>query len=228
MTAGEYALLEVTDTGTGITEEVKLHVFEPFFTTKEKGKGTGLGLSMVYGAVRQNRGFIEIDSAPGRGSTFRIFLPTARRDATSERRDGARVEPLQSGSETILLVEDEPAVRRLAARILQGAGYRVISCGDGAEALAAARGEEGAIDLFVSDVVMPGMDGPTVVRELSALRPGTPVLFVSGYLGNSNDIVEQLARKGAPVLAKPFTPAELSGAVRKALDAARLKAASSR
>ena len=217
---GEYAVLAVTDTGTGMTEEVKQHVFEPFFTTKEKGKGTGLGLATVYGAVRQTRGFIEIDSAPGKGSTFRIYLPCARAGAASERREGGTVEPLRSGSETILLVEDEPAVRRLAARALEEAGYRVLSCPDGAAALATARGEQGKIHLVVSDVVMPGMDGPSLVREFATLRPDARVLFVSGYLGNSNDVLDQLARKGATVLAKPFTPAALSNAVRAALDAA--------
>jgi CheY-like chemotaxis protein len=220
MPAGEYAVLSVTDTGTGMTEEVKQHVFEPFFTTKEKGKGTGLGLATVYGAIRQNRGFIEIDSAPGQGSTFRVFLPSARADAANERREGRSVEPLRTGTETILLVEDEPAVRRLAARALEEAGYRVLACADGAEAVAVARGEKGRIHLVVSDVVMPGMDGPAVVQEIARVRPDARVLFVSGYLGNANDVLEQLARKGAPVLAKPFTPAALSNAVRSALDAA--------
>jgi PAS domain S-box-containing protein len=220
MTAGDYAVLSVTDTGTGMSEEVKQHVFEPFFTTKEKGKGTGLGLATVYGAVRQNRGSIEIDTALGRGSTFRIYLPCARPGAANEAREGSTVEPLRSGSETILLVEDEPAVRRLATRALEEAGYHVIPCADGAEALALARRERAPIDLVVSDVVMPGMDGPSVVRELAAICPGARVLFVSGYLGSSNDIVEQLARRGSPVLAKPFTPAALSVAVRAALDAA--------
>jgi PAS domain S-box-containing protein len=220
MAPGEYAVLSVTDTGTGMTEEVKQHVFEPFFTTKEKGKGTGLGLATVYGAVRQNRGLVEIDSAPGKGSTFRIFLPSARAVAVNERREAGSVEPLRPGTETILLVEDEPAVRRLASRALEEAGYHVLSCADGAEALAVAGREKGPIHLVVSDVVMPGMDGPSVVGEISKLRPGARVLFVSGYLGNANDVLERLARKGAPVLAKPFTPAALSNAVRAALDAA--------
>jgi PAS domain S-box-containing protein len=220
LAAGEYAVLTVSDTGSGMTEEVKQHVFEPFFTTKEKGKGTGLGLATVYGAVRQNRGFIELDSAPGRGTTFRIFLPCARTGAANQAREAGTVEPLRSGSETILLVEDEAPVRRLGARVLEEAGYRVIACGDGPEALAAARREQGPIHLVVSDVVMPVMDGPTLVRELTALRPGARVLFVSGYLGLANDVLDQLARKGAPILAKPFTPATLSNAVRAALDAA--------
>jgi PAS domain S-box-containing protein len=218
--AGEYAVLTVTDTGTGMSEEVKQHVFEPFFTTKEKGKGTGLGLATVYGAVRQNRGLIELDSAPGRGTTFRILLPCARRGAANEARESGSVEPLRGGSETILLVEDDPAVRRFAARALEEAGYHVIACADGAEALAVAERDPGPIDLVLSDVVMPGMDGPTLVRALARVCPAARVLFVSGYLGHGNEAIDELARKGAHLLAKPFTPAALSNAVRAALDAA--------
>jgi PAS domain S-box-containing protein len=215
---GEYAVLTVTDTGSGMTEEVRQHVFEPFFTTKEKGKGTGLGLATVYGAVRQNRGLIEVESEVGRGTTFRIYLP--RSEARGPQAQAAGVEPLRGGHETILLVEDEPAVRRLAARALEEAGYRVLACAGGEEALAAAREERGPIHLVVSDVVMPGMDGPTVVRELTAVRPTARVLYVSGYLGNANEVLDQLARRGVTVLPKPFTPATLSSAVRTALDAA--------
>jgi PAS domain S-box-containing protein len=215
---GEFAVLTVTDTGCGMTEEVRQHVFEPFFTTKEKGKGTGLGLATVYGAVRQNRGFIEVESEVGRGSTFRIYLP--RSDARGPAANDPGVQPLRGGHETILLVEDEPAVRRLAARALEEAGYRVIACAGGEEALAAARRERSPIHLVVSDVVMPGMDGPTVVRELAAVLPSARVLYVSGYLGDANEVLEQLARKGVTVLPKPFTPATLSSAVRSALDAA--------
>jgi PAS domain S-box-containing protein len=217
--AGEYAVVSVRDTGCGMSDEVRAHIFEPFFTTKETGKGTGLGLATVYGAVTQNQGFVEVDSLLGRGSTFRVYLPRAEADEATDR-PRAALGPLRGGRETILLVEDEAPVRRLASRVLQQVGYRVIPCSSAEEALGAARRESGPIHLFLSDVVMPGMDGPTLVRELARVRPEARVLFVSGYLGNSNQALDELARSGASVLAKPFTPATLSEAVRSVLDAA--------
>ena len=218
VTPGEYVVVSVRDSGCGMSDEVKAHIFEPFYTTKETGKGTGLGLATVYGAVTQNRGFVEVDSAPGRGSTFRIYLPRAQ-EAEAVDRPRAALAPLRGGRETILLVEDEAPVRRLASRVLQQVGYRVIACSGADEALGAARRENGPIHLFLSDVVMPGMDGPTLVRELSRVRPEARVLFVSGYVGNANQALDELARSGASVLAKPFTPASLSEAVRNVLDA---------
>ena len=217
---GEFAVLAVTDTGSGLSEEVKQHLFEPFFTTKERGKGTGLGLATVYGAVAQNHGFLEVESELGRGTTFRIHLPRARADEAAARPRLAPTEPVPGGSETILLVEDEAPVRRLASRTLERAGYRVIACASGGEAIAAAARERGPIHLVLSDVVMPGMDGPTLVRELASIRPDARVLFVSGYSGDSSHALEQLAQDGAIVLEKPFTPATLSKAVRTVLDAA--------
>ena len=217
---GRYAVVSVSDTGCGMTDEVKRHIFEPFFTTKETGKGTGLGLATVYGAVAQNRGFVQVESEPGRGTRFRIFLPSVEDERGEGLSGSAGPEPVTAGTETILLVEDEEPVRRLASRVLRRAGYRVIACGDGWEAIAAARRESGPIHLILSDVVMPGMDGPSLVRELSSMLPRARVLFVSGYSGDSSQALEDLARNGATVLSKPFTPAILSKAVRTALDAA--------
>jgi len=215
---GDYAVITVADSGCGMGDDVKQHIFEPFFTTKEKGKGTGLGLSTVYGAVVQNRGFLQVESEEGRGTAFHVYLP---RVAGEEAGDGPRPaapETAPGGDETILIVEDEAPVRRLASNALERAGYRVIACASGGEALTAARGERGPIHLVLADVVMPGMDGPTLVSELVSIRPDARVLFVSGYLGDSSEALERIARSGATLLAKPYTPASLSKAVRTVLD----------
>jgi two-component system cell cycle sensor histidine kinase/response regulator CckA len=217
---GDYAVVEVADSGCGMTDEVKQHIFEPFFTTKERGKGTGLGLATVYGAVVQNHGFVQVDSEPGRGTIFRVHLPRVPDGEPAARPHLATPPPVPGGSETILIVEDEASVRRLATRTLQRAGYRVIACASGGDAIVAAKREPGPIHLLLSDVVMPGMDGPTLVRELAAIRAVGRVLFVSGYSGESSQALERLAQDGANVLSKPFTPATLSRAVRSALDAA--------
>ncbi len=216
--AGAYVAIEVTDTGEGMDEETKKRIFEPFFTTKGPGKGTGLGLATVYGIVRQSRGGIVVESELGRGSTFRILLP--RVDAPAELTESAPVVAARSaGAETILVVEDEEIVRELVCEILRGHGYRVLATDRGTEAERLARAENGRIDLLISDVVMPGMNGGEVARRVCELAPRARVLFVSGY--SENDMADQgLGALEFQVLQKPFTPATLAGKVREVLDGA--------
>jgi len=214
----DYSALSVTDTGCGIAASVLGKVFEPFFTTKEVGKGTGLGLSTVYGIVKQSGGFIFADSKVGEGTRFVIYLPVHREDATAAkpRRVPKPKEHELWGSGTVLLVEDEPMVRGVAERALTRHGYTVITAENGEEALEVlARGEE--IVLLISDVVMPAMDGPTMVREARKSRPDLKILFMSGYaeeqLRNSIDI------DNVAFLPKPFSVQELAEATRRAMAA---------
>ncbi len=212
---GRYALLSVSDTGTGMDEETKARIFEPFFTTKEVGKGTGLGLAMVHGIIKQSGGHIVVDSEPGRGTTFNIYLPAVEGlRATGKSHAGADV---PRGAETILLVEDEEAVRRLAKMALRNAGYTVLEASHGGEAVRLAEAHKGPIHLLVSDVVMPEMGGRLLAERLSASRPGLKVLFVSGY---TDDAVVRhgIVESEMFFLHKPFSPAGLSGKVREALD----------
>jgi two-component system cell cycle sensor histidine kinase/response regulator CckA len=212
----DYSALSVTDTGTGIAPNVLGKIFEPFFTTKEVGKGTGLGLSTVYGIVKQSGGFIFADSKIGEGTRFVIYLPVHREEraaAPSRTRVKAKKDELW-GSGTVLLVEDEPTVRSVAERALTRHGYKVMTADNGEEALEIlGQGEE--IDLLISDVVMPGMDGPTVVREARKSRPEIKILFISGY-------AEEQLRKSIDIenvnfLAKPFSVSELAEAARRAV-----------
>jgi len=210
---GPYVLLSVTDTGTGMDEATLGRLFEPFFTTKEKGKGTGLGLSTVYGIVRQSGGHVWAESEVGRGTTFRVYLP--RVEAT----DGAQPRPDQAvarGTETVLLVEDQPEVRQLALHALSLYGYRVLSAANGAEALAIARQEACRIELVLSDVVMPGMTGPDLAKAMEPIRPGIKVLLMSGYSDEASmpgGIPADLA-----YIQKPFTPETLARKIRQVLD----------
>jgi PAS domain S-box-containing protein len=212
-----YVAIEVSDTGHGMDEATCARIFEPFFTTKAPGKGTGLGLATVYGIVRQSGGHVRVKSAPGRGTTFRILLPAPPQiapQAPSKESDRA---PASGGRETLLLVEDEPAVRAIALRILEGAGYRVLVASSGAEAIGLAARHEGPIDLLVSDVVMPGMNGRQLADELLRVRRGLRVLFMSGYaeaaLGDRG-----LAQGTEGLLDKPFTRDTLTRTVRAVLD----------
>jgi CheY-like chemotaxis protein len=212
---GRYAVLSVADTGVGMDEETRRRVFEPFFTTKETGKGTGLGLAMVYGIVTQSGGHITVASDLGRGTTVSIFLPLIEEDLPS----GVLVAELpvmSQGTETVLLVEDEPTVRRIARRALFDRGYRVIEAEDGVTALEVARTHRGLIDLLLTDVVMPRMSGPELAAELQRELPGLRVLFMSGYARDAFDG----GALGADVnfLAKPFTPDRLASRVRQVLD----------
>jgi CheY-like chemotaxis protein len=215
--SGKQVMLSVADSGIGMTEEVKAHLFEPFFTTKEKGKGTGLGLATCYGIIEQSGGRIEVDSTVGEGTTFRIYLP-----ATTEACDSlpavAEDHRLPCGTETVLLAEDEPAVRSMIATILQQQGYTVLQASNGAEALKIAEEHhKTGIDLLLTDVVMPQMGGVELAGRFCTEYPSTRVIFTSGYsdqpimtLNNSNTRVD--------FLQKPFMPAALASKVREVLD----------
>jgi two-component system cell cycle sensor histidine kinase/response regulator CckA len=214
---GEYAALIVTDTGSGMTDDVRHRIFEPFFTTKEVGKGTGLGLSTVYGIVKQSSGHIDVSSEPGKGTTFRVHFP---RGAVGNLAEAAaeRARPTH-GAETVLLVEDEPMVLNLASRVLRSHGYRVLVASNATEALQVARDHAGTVDLLLTDVVMPGMPGPELAATLEQLTPGLRVLYVSGY---ADDSVARLgAEEGISFLAKPFTGEALAARVREVLDQPR-------
>ena len=209
---GLYVVLMVSDTGVGMSPEVKSRLFEPFFTTKEAGKGTGLGLSTVYGIVKQSEGSVWVYSEPGRGTTFRMLFPAV--EAEGELAPPAPVE-VSSGNETILLAEDEPGVRGFVRQTLERHGYTVLETSNGREALELARKHTGPIHLLMADVVMPEMDGAELADQFGADRPGVPVLFMSGYA----DHLGRSERMGAGYLQKPFTSASLLTQVRAVLDA---------
>ncbi len=213
---GPYVLLEMTDNGSGMSQDTLQMIFEPFFTTKPMGVGTGLGLATVYGIVEQSGGFIRVSSAPGQGSTFRIYLPRIEDAAGTE---NGRLAPQASaaGNETVLVVEDQPQVRKLALAILRKNGYRLLEAGNGPEALALADGFMGNIDLLVTDVVMPGMTGRELACILQDARPSLKVLYTSGY--SSEVIAKQgMLDAGVVYLPKPFAPAVLAEKVREALE----------
>jgi two-component system, cell cycle sensor histidine kinase and response regulator CckA len=211
---GRYAVLTVTDTGQGIAEAVKDRIFEPYFTTREIGKGAGLGLATVYGIVKQSDGFIEFDSEPGRGTTFRIYMPLVEDPSTTELpRDAAHSRVVERGKETILLVEDEASVRALLVAVLRRQGYTLIVGCDGQNALLEVERHTGPIHLIVTDVVMPGMKGPELVARLSTPDTRFRVLYVSGYTSDAVPL-----SPGTSFLQKPFTPAALARRVREVLD----------
>jgi PAS domain S-box-containing protein len=212
---GAYALLTVSDSGSGMTDEVKARLFEPFFTTKEVGKGTGLGLSVVFGIVKANGGHIEVESQPGRGSTFRVYVPQVMESARPEVAAAGPGLPTP-GSETILLVEDEEVVRNLTRTVLQRSGYRVLEASDGLEALQLSDRHTGPIHLLVTDVVMPHMNGRDLAQQVTRRRPATKVLYMSGYTGPANE----LPGADAAFIPKPFAPDALARQVRALLDQA--------
>jgi CheY-like chemotaxis protein len=214
---GQYVELEVTDTGCGMDGETLERIFEPFFTTKEMGKGTGLGLATVYGIVKQSGGYIWAASQPNRGASFHILLPRVEESPDSPPESPTSAD-LPGGSGTILLTEDEDSLRELTAEFLREAGYHVLLARDGAEAYEIAREYEGAIDLLLTDVVMPRMNGPALAEQLHHLRPATPVLFISGYSGEPYDTPHALG-PGSQVLAKPFRREQLLQAVREVMQA---------
>jgi PAS domain S-box-containing protein len=213
---GPYVMISVSDTGTGMDRETLKHIFEPFFTTKEKGKGTGLGLATVYGIVSQSEGRIWAYSEPGQGTTFRIYLPRITRTGETEA-VSVPPEPASLGSETVLVVEDERAVRLVAVGNLRKAGYQVLEAGDGEEALRLASAHEGPIHLVLSDVLMPGIHGPELVKRLEESRPGIRALFMSGHADDAL-LHHGILEGGLSFLEKPFTRQELTKKVREVLD----------
>ena len=215
---GGYVMLAVTDSGTGMDVQTQSHLFEPFFTTKVQGQGTGLGLSTVYGIVRQSGGEITVYSEPGQGTCVKIYFPAVT-EATIDDVAENLPETTSSGSETILLVEDEEAVRKLVRRTLEKHGYELLVASSGAEALELARNYAAPIQLVISDVVMPQMGGRAVAEKLRAARPGIPVLFISGYTENTMMRGGTLGESEA-FLQKPFTPVSLARRVREVLDRA--------
>ena len=210
---GLFVELLVRDTGIGIPAEVQGHIFEPFFTTKPKGAGTGLGLSMVYGFVRQSGGTVTVQSAPGRGSTFSLLLPRTDDTTPSGPPTPRTLSAATQGSGTVLIAEDERALRRLSATVLRQAGYQTIEASDGQQALDLYTVHSHSIVMVVTDVVMPRMGGIELAKRLRALRPEIPLLFVTGYVEQSETLHEQ----GTPVLLKPFSPDSLLKAVTAAL-----------
>jgi len=217
MEPGRFVLLSVSDTGCGMEAEVRQHLFEPFFTTKEPGRGTGLGLATVYGIVKQSGGYVWVYSEPGKGSTFKIYLP--RIDMPAEPSVGRRTGG-HRGDETILVVEDEEAVRRLTERILTSAGYRVMSASSGEEALRLTAGCQDRIDLLLTDVVMPGMNGRELAERMTQEMPSLAVLFMSGYTDESISH-HGVLDSGVRIVSKPFSSAELTQRVRECLDEVR-------
>jgi signal transduction histidine kinase/ActR/RegA family two-component response regulator len=202
MKAGEYVLLSVSDTGHGMSAETKSKIFEPFFTTKEPGKGTGLGLATVYGVVKQSGGFIWVDSEPGAGARFDIYLPATRGRATEQAK--TMIDPRPGGSGTILLVEDEPSVRELAREFLTSAGYEVIDAENGEAALEVAARHRGAINLLLTDIVMPRLGGAELGKRLRITRPQLRVVYMSGYAQYSESSEEPQITE-ASLLQKPFS-----------------------
>jgi two-component system, cell cycle sensor histidine kinase and response regulator CckA len=211
---GSYVILSVSDNGCGMNQEIQEHIFEPFYTTKGVGQGTGLGLATIYGIVKQNSGFINVYSEPGRGTTFRIYFPQYSGKVGAI--DSDKVQALQQGVETILLVEDESAILRLGKRMLERLGYRVLAAGTPGEALRLAEQNPGVIDLLMTDVVMPEMNGRDLARRLLSLYPDIKRLFMSGYTA---DVIAHhgVLDEGVYFIQKPFSKAELSAKVREAL-----------
>jgi CheY-like chemotaxis protein len=215
---GEYVLLSITDTGMGMTDEVKTRLFEPFFTTKEQGKGTGLGLATVYGIVKQSGGHVALDSELGKGTTFRVYLPRVQ-EAAEASHQRTETGEMPVGSETVLVVEDEETLRTLAVSVLGELGYHVREATDGEHALQLVAQNNGSpIHLLVSDLIMPRVGGQELAEQLRRINPTLKVMFTSGYM-------ESIVRESVSLtpsdtlLEKPFTPSMLARRVREVLDA---------
>ena len=211
---GEYALIAFTDTGAGMHRETREKIFEPFFTTKEVGKGTGLGLSMVYGIIKQHEGYINVYSEPGSGTTFRIYLPLI--EARVEKIKPEVIQPVETGMETVLLAEDETAVREFTKKMLEEYGYHVITAPDGQEAINEFKAHKDKIQLLLLDVIMPNKNGKEAYEEIRKIMPDIKVLFMSGYpadIIHKHDIIE----KGFAYIEKPASPTKLLRKIREVL-----------
>jgi two-component system cell cycle sensor histidine kinase/response regulator CckA len=213
---GEYVRLTVSDNGCGMDTETRAHIFEPFFTTKGVGEGTGLGLSTVYGIVKQNNGYIDVDSAPGQGTIFKIYLPRHAGQVVEDRKAASAEIPKGSG-ETVLLVEDEPAILNIAKRMLELLGYSVLAAHRPAEAIRLAEAHVGEIHLLMTDVVMPEMNGRDLAKTLLSPYPRLTALFMSGYTA---DVIAHrgVLDEGVCFIQKPFSIKDLAAKIRQALD----------
>jgi two-component system, cell cycle sensor histidine kinase and response regulator CckA len=217
---GRFSELSVCDTGIGMNAAIRERIFEPFFTTKGTGKGTGLGLATVYGIVKQHNGFIQVESEPGQGSTFRIFLPVNETPTAGEFRPPIFDDlPVRGGTETILLAEDHDGIREMALVVLKAKGYQVLLAHDGEEAVEVFTTNRDRISLVLLDVIMPRRSGPEVFAAIKALNPGVSVVFATGY-SNETAALADLVERGVAVLRKPYSPSVLCRRVREVLDAA--------
>ncbi len=216
-TAGEYALLSVTDTGVGMADDVKRNIFEPFFTTKEEGQGTGLGLAMVFGIVKQHKGYIDVFGAPGVGSTFNVYLPLDRSAKESEEQKTCEQYPLRGGTETVLVAEDDVALRQLAAAILRNYGYTAIEAVDGADAVAKFRANRGSVSIVVLDGIMPKLNGKNAWHQIKALRPDIKAIFISGY-PEKVFTKDTITDDKVAFVQKPYSPLILLRKIREVLD----------
>ena len=214
---GKYALVMVSDTGEGMDSKTRERIFEPFFTTKDQGKGTGLGLSTVYGIVKQHDGYIETYSEPGKGTTFKIYLPLYR-GVSEEVRKEADIVPIRGGSETILVAEDDAALRKLTSTVLKNYGYSVIEAADGIDAVTKYGENRGIVKLIILDGVMPKMNGKEAFQEIRMINPTIKTIFASGYAEDTFS-KESLSTSGIHFILKPFSPSVLLRKVRETLDA---------
>jgi CheY-like chemotaxis protein len=213
-TPGKYVMLSITDSGVGMSDEVKAKIFEPFFTTKEIGKGTGLGLATVYGIVKQSNGWIWVYSEPGKGSTFKVYLPRTAETGAPEQK--ASLAESASGTETILIVEDEAALRQVTSDFLEAKGYHVLQANDGPSALVLIAESSNDINLLITDMVMPGFGGAQLAQEFLARRPNGSVIFVSGYSERATS--DDLTGSQKAFLQKPFSLNSLARTMRSLLD----------
>jgi CheY-like chemotaxis protein len=209
-------MVEMTDTGCGMDTETKGHLFEPFFTTKPIGKGTGLGLSTAYGIVKQSGGTIEVDSVPGEGTTFRVYLPIVDQPV-SLRKTPKASSPVTTGSETVLLAEDQSSIRSVLREFLDSKGYKVLEAQNGSEALALAKRHPGAIDVLVTDVIMPQIRGLELAKRVTELHPDICVIFMSGYSEDALFENQLLADRNLTLIQKPFDLEELDQKIRESL-----------
>jgi len=218
-----YVMLEIKDTGFGIDEKTKIHLFEPFFTTKPPGQGTGLGLSTAYGIVKQSGGSITVESKPGEGTAFRVYLPIVEQ-VVSPRKHAEQFSPIAGGLETVLLAEDQPSIRGVLRESLESKGYRVLEAQNGVEALELAEHHPGAIDVLVTDVIMPQLRGVELAKRATELHPDVCVIFMSGYSEDALMENRLLSQKDTSLIQKPFDPDDLIQKIRQSLRDRKCKA----